>query len=70
MDWFFLAVGIVLFGIGIVGQVRGRAEAKKFHPDDLRARRWVVTVGLIVVGAWLVALSAARLLYLTQVAHR
>lgn len=70
MDWALLALGIVLFGAGVVGQIRGRAKAKTFHPDDLRARRWVVTVGSIVVGAWLVALSAAHLLYVMEVARR
>ena len=70
MNWVFLAFGIVLFGVGVVGQIRGRGKGKKFHPHDLRARRWVLTLGSIVVGAWLVALSAAHLLYVMEVARR
>jgi hypothetical protein len=66
MSWFFLIVGIVLFGIGIAGQIFGRSKAGHLHPDDLRARKWVVTVGSMVVGAWLLAISAAHLLSLSQ----
>lgn len=70
MDWVLLVVGIVLFAIGVAGQFGGRARAKRFHPDDLRARRWVVTVGLVVVGAWLAALSAAHLISMLHAAGR
>ncbi len=70
MDWVLLVVGIILFGIGIAGQFWGRAKAKRFHPDDLRARRWVVTVGMVVVGAWLAALSAAHLISMLHAAGR
>ncbi len=70
MNWVLLALGIVLFVAGVVGQIRGRAKAKEFHPQDLQARRWVLTVGSIVVGAWVVALSAAHLLYVMEVARR
>lgn len=70
MVWFFLIIGILLFVAGVGGQIRGRTRAKHFHPDDLRARRWVLTLGSMVVGAWLVALSAAHLIAMLHAAGR
>lgn len=69
MDWVFLIAGIVLFGMGIVGQFRGRSKVTHIHPDDLRARRWVLTVGSIVAGALLAAVGLAHLLYMLHVAR-
>lgn len=70
MIWILLSVGLILFGIGIGAQVRGRAKARESPADDSRARRWVVTVGTVVVGAWLVALSATHLIFLIYAAHQ
>jgi hypothetical protein len=70
MVWFFLIVGILLFGLGVGGQIRGRAKSQSFQADDLKARRWVLTVGTAVVGAWLVALSAAHLIAMLHAAGR
>ena len=70
MDWVFLIAGIVLFSIGIVGQFRGRSKVAHIHPDDLRVRRWVLTVGSIVAGALLAAVGLAHLLYMLHVARQ
>lgn len=70
MNWFLLIVGIILFGIGIVSQIRWRSKVSHIHPHDLRARRWVITVGSIVAGALLGAIGLAHLLYTLHVAGR
>jgi hypothetical protein len=39
-------------------------EKRQLHPDEHRARKWVMTIGSLVVGLWLVAFSAAQLLHI------
>jgi hypothetical protein len=58
-----LVIGIILLGIGIFGHHFFTREKRALHPDEHRARRWVVTIGSLVVGLWLVAFSAAYLLH-------
>jgi hypothetical protein len=70
MAWFTLLFGALLLGIGIGGQIfgTGRQAAGKprltNHPEDRRARRWVLTLGTLVVGLWFVAFSAVHLLHM------
>jgi hypothetical protein len=58
-----LIIGIVLLGIGLLGHAFFTRQKRALHPDEHRARRWVVTIGSLVAGLWLVAFSAAQLLH-------
>jgi hypothetical protein len=69
MAWFTLLFGALLLGIGIGGQIfgTGRQAAGKHrlsHPEDKRARKWVFTLGTLVVGLWFIAFSAVHLLHM------
>jgi hypothetical protein len=57
-----LIIGIVLLGIGLLGHTFFTRQKRALHPDEHRARRWVLTIGSVVAGLWLVAFSAAQLL--------
>ncbi len=59
-----LIIGIVLFGIGIGGHTLTRSKKPVAHPGDRRSFNLVVTVGSIVIGAWLLIISAVHLLHL------
>ncbi|HVW77021.1 MAG TPA: hypothetical protein VHB45_05360 [Alloacidobacterium sp.] len=58
-----LIIGIILLGIGVMGHHFFTRDKRKLHPDEHRARTWVVTIGSLVAGLWLVAFSAAQLLH-------
>ena len=62
-----LIIGIVLFGIGVAGQSLTRSKKPVAHPGDRRGLNVVVTVGSIVIGAWLLIISAVHLLHLHHV---
>jgi len=64
MAWFTLIFGAALLGIGLLGQIFWTRGKRGSHPHDLRARKWVLTIGSVVVALWFVAFSAARLLHL------
>jgi hypothetical protein len=59
-----LIIGILLFGIGIGGHALTRSRKPDAHPGDRRSFRLVVTIGSIVIGAWLLIISAVHLLHL------
>ena len=59
-----LIIGIILFGIGIAGQSMTRSKKPAAHAGDRHGFRVVVTVGSIVIGAWLLILSAVHFLHL------
>jgi hypothetical protein len=59
-----LIFGIILLGPGILGHHFFTREKRQLHPDEHRARKWVMTIGSLVVGLWLVAFSAAQLLHI------
>lgn len=64
MAIFVLIIGVVIFGIGIAGQlVVGRRYAKNHHPGDRKGAHVVLTIAGIIIGAWLVIASAAALLH-------
>lgn len=69
MAWLTLIVGALFLIVGIGGQVFGTQKTRMAHPHDLRARRWVMTVGSVVAGLWLVAFSAVHLIHLQRVGH-
>ncbi len=64
MATFVLIVGVIIFGIGIAGQlVVGRRYAKNHHPGDRKSAHVVLTIAGIIIGAWMVIGSAAALLH-------
>ncbi len=69
MAWFTLIFGGVILLIGLSGQIFGIRRGNPSHPHDRQARRLVMTIGSAVVGLWLVAFSAARLLHLHHTGH-
>jgi hypothetical protein len=64
-----LILGIILLGIGLMGHHFFTREKRRLRPDEHRARKWVVTIGSLVVGLWLVAFSAAQLLHYYRGTH-
>jgi transcriptional regulator GlxA family with amidase domain len=63
-----LIIGIVLLAIGFTGQTLTRSKKPAAHPGDRRSFRLVITVGSIVIGAWLLIISAVQLLHAHQAA--
>ncbi len=66
MEWMTLGIGVALLLVGFAGQMFWIARKRKIQPDVQVARRWLVGIGSLVAGLWLVALSAVKLL---QSAH-
>jgi hypothetical protein len=58
-----LIIGVILLGTGLLGHTFFTRQKRELHPDEHRARRWVMTIGSLVAGLWLVAFSAAQLLH-------
>jgi hypothetical protein len=58
-----LIIGVILLGIGLLGHHFFTREKRALHPDEHRARKWVVTIGSLVVGLWMVAFSAVQLIH-------
>ena len=67
-----LIIGVVVFGIGISGQIGlWRRVARKSSAGDRRGARIVITLAAIIIGAWLVIASTAHLLHShSQSQHR
>ena len=63
LTWCTLAVGVVLMVIGLSGQIFGVRKANVLAHHDRPVRKWVLTVGSVVVGLWIVAFSAAHFLH-------
>ena len=62
-----LILGILLFAVGVFGQSMTRSKKPAAHPSDRRGFTLVVTIGSIVVGAWLLIISTVHLLHLHHV---
>ena len=45
-----LIIGIILLGTGILGHTFFTRQKRALHPDEHKARRWVVTIGSLVAG--------------------
>ncbi|MGA7523661.1 MAG: hypothetical protein WBW84_14505 [Acidobacteriaceae bacterium] len=69
MAWLTLALGALLMVIGIGGQIFGVRKTTRLAPHDRPARKWILTVGSLVVGLWIVAFSAAHVLHLHHTGH-
>ena len=63
MAWTTLILGALLMAIGIGGQIFGTRKSSTLAPHDRPARRWILTVGSLVIGLWIVALSAPHFLH-------
>jgi hypothetical protein len=64
MTWIALIIGFALLIIGITGQFRGvRKESAATHTEGPRLVRWILTIGSVVVGLWIITFFAARLLH-------
>jgi hypothetical protein len=63
MAWLTLIIGGAILLIGLFGQKFGVKHHHRAHPEDKRVGRIVVTIGSAVVGLWLVAFSAVKLLH-------
>jgi hypothetical protein len=63
MAWTTLILGALLMAIGIGGQIFGTRKTTTLAPHDRRARNWIFTVGTVVIGLWIVALSAVHFLH-------
>ncbi len=63
-----LVISIVLLAIGFTGQALTRSKKALAHPGDRKSYRLVLTVGSIVIGAWLLIISAVQLLHAHQAA--
>jgi hypothetical protein len=58
-----LIIGIILLGAGLLGHTFFTRQKRALHPDEHKARKWVMTIGSVVAGLWLVAFSAVQLLH-------
>jgi hypothetical protein len=69
MAWLTLLLGGAVLVLGILGQIFGIKRRAPAHPEDRRMGRLVITVGSAVIGLWLIAFSAIRLLHMHTVGH-
>lgn len=63
MAWFTLILGALLMIVGLGGQTFGLRKTSRLGAEDHPARKWIITVGSLVVGLWIVAYSAAHVLH-------
>lgn len=58
-----LVIGVIIFGIGIAGQVRltGR-RVQAANTGDRKGRNLVLTLAGLIIGAWLVIFGIVNLL--------
>jgi hypothetical protein len=69
MVWITLVLGVLLMAIGIGGQMFGIRKTSTLAAHDRPARKWIITVGSLVVGLWIAAFSAAHMLHLHHSGH-
>ena len=59
-----LVIGVLVFGIGIVGQfILGKRHRHTLQAGDRKSVRIVLTLAAIIIGAWLVIASASHVLH-------
>ena len=64
MATFILIIGVVIFGVGIAGQLAvGRKYAKNHNPGDRKGAQVVLTIAGIIIGAWMIIAAGAALLH-------
>lgn len=58
-----LIIGVVIFAIGISGQVAlTRKRVQTANPGDRKSRRIILTLAAIIVGAWIIIAGIVLLL--------
>ncbi len=62
MAWWTLGIGLALLAAGFVGQLLWIAHHQS-QPDVRHAGRWLLGIGSLVAGLWLMALSVVKLLH-------
>ncbi|MGC2619373.1 MAG: hypothetical protein WA414_10065 [Acidobacteriaceae bacterium] len=63
MAWFTLILAALLMLVGLAGQIFGVRKSSTLAPHDRPVRKWVLTVGSLVAGLWVVAFTAAHYLH-------
>lgn len=63
MAWFTLLFGALLIAVGVGGQIFATRKTSRLASYDRHVRRWVFTIGSLVIGLWIVAFSAAHVLH-------
>jgi hypothetical protein len=63
MAWFTLILGALLMAVGLGGQIFGTRKSSTLAAHDRPVRKWILTVGSLVAGLWVVAFSAAHYLH-------
>jgi hypothetical protein len=63
LTWFTLALGVVLMAVGLGGQTFGIRKSSTLAHHDRPVRKWILTVGSLVVGLWVIAFWAAHFLH-------
>ncbi len=69
MAWFTVIVGGIILIVGLLGQIFGIRKGRSGHPEDRRIGKLVFTIGSVVVGLWVIAFAAARLLHFKTTGH-
>jgi len=69
MAWFTVIFGGIILIVGLLGQIFGIRKSKSSHPEDRRFGKLVFTIGSVVVGLWVVAFVASRLLHFKTTGH-
>jgi hypothetical protein len=63
LTWLTFSIGVVLMAIGLGGQVFGIRKTSRLADHDRPVRKWILTVGSLVIGLWVIAFSAAHYLH-------
>jgi hypothetical protein len=69
MALFTVIFGGIILIIGLLGQIFGIRKGRSAQPEDRRIGKLVFTIGSVVVGLWIVAFVATRLLHLKTTGH-
>ena len=69
MAWFTLIFGGVILIIGLLGQIYGIRSSRSPHSHEKHIGKLVFTIGSVVVGLWVLAFAAVRLLHLDITGH-
>jgi hypothetical protein len=69
MAWLTLIFGALLIAIGVGGQIFATRKTSQLGSYDRHLRKWVFTIGSLVIGLWIVAFSVAHALHDQHTGH-